>query len=371
MSHPAKNNSRNPNPDRNPNHVRNTNHPRPLIGVTMGDPRGIGAEVTVKALADPQLRSLARFVIFGTESILLKAAKRAGVAPFWFHRPYEDVGPIDSGVLVANFPRYDSISEEARPSVDGGEASIAYLDAAIEAAEAGVIQAIVTGPINKESWLAAGCTFPGHTEKLAAAFNAKRVTMMFEGGGLRVALASTHLPLFDLRNRFTIGLVFQPIDLLHTALQDWWGIEHPRIAVAGLNPHAGEAGRFGDEEERVIEPALTMARQAGIDVDGPFPGDTLFVDSVSRRYDGLVAMYHDQGLIPVKVLAFNSAVNITLGLPIIRTSVDHGTGFDIAGTNQADPGSMTHALRLAVQLACVAHPSCPVDSASSSSADST
>jgi len=172
-----------------------------------------------------------------------------------------------------------------------------------------------------------------------------------------VALASTHLGMFELRNKFTIGCVFQPIDLLHQALVNWFGIDRPRIAIAGLNPHAGEDGRFGDEEQRVIEPAMQMARNAGIDVEGPFPADTLFIPRRRSKYDGIVAMYHDQGLIPVKMLAFDTAVNVTLGLPIIRTSVDHGTALDIAGSNQADPGSMIEAIRMACYLAARARPS--------------
>jgi len=216
------------------------------------------------------------------------------------------------------------------------------------------VDAICTGPIHKTSWSLAGCRFAGHTEKLADAFHAKRVTMAFVGGGLRVALASAHIGLFELRNHFTIGMVFQPIDQLHDALLKWFGIPRPRIAVAGLNPHAGEDGLFGDEERRVIEPAMQMARNVGIDVEGPFPPDTLFLDHRRARYDGFVCMYHDQGLIPVKLLAFDRAVNVTLGLPTIRTSVDHGTAFDIAGTNQADPGSMREAVRLACRLSAIA-----------------
>ena len=238
----------------------------------------------------------------------------------------------------------------ARPTAEGGRASLQFVDEAVAAARNGQIQAIATAPIHKTSWQLAGCRFPGHTEKLADACKVKRVTMAFVGGGLRVALASTHLGMFELRNRFTIGLVFQPIDLLHTALTQWFGMDHPRIAVAALNPHAGENGQFGDEEGRVIEPAMQMARNAGIDVAGPFPADALFTPRQRNRYDGIVAMYHDQALIPVKMLAFDTAVNVTLGLPIIRTSADHGTAFDIAGTNAADPGSMKEALRLACQL---------------------
>jgi len=175
--------------------------------------------------------------------------------------------------------------------------------------------------------------------------------MMFDAGRLRVALASTHVGLFELRHRFTIGLVYQPIDLLDRALREWFGIDRPRLAVCALNPHAGEERRFGDEETRIIEPALTMAREGGCFVEGPFPADTLFRTAAEGKYDGVVAMYHDQALIPVKLLAFDRAVNVTLGLPIVRTSPDHGTAFDIVGSNQADPGSMRAAISLACRLA--------------------
>ena len=325
---------------------------KPLIGVTMGDPCGIGAEVIVKALADPEVRALGRFIIYGAAEVLETAADGAAIRPFWFHIAPGDSLRVDSGVVLVDLDEYAAgFWVNARPTAEGGKASLRFVDEAIEAAKHGVIDAVVTGPIHKVSWKLAGCRFPGHTEKFADAFNTKRFTMAFVGGDLRLALASAHLGLFELRNHFTIGLVFQPIDLLHDALRRWFGIEHPRIAVAGLNPHAGEEGRFGDEEQRVIEPAIQMARNAGIDVEGPFPADTLFTERRRSRYDGIVAMYHDQGLIPVKLLTFGMAVNVTLGLPIIRTSVDHGTAFDIAGTTAADPGSMKAAIRLACQCA--------------------
>lgn len=338
---------------------------KPLIGVTLGDPAGIGAEVIVKALADPAIRALGRFLIYGIEDVLAAAADAAGVRPFWFRAPLGESRRVDSGVVVADFDEYTSgFWVHARPTAEGGRLSLRFMDEAIEAARVREIDAIVTGPIHKVSWQLAGCRFPGHTEKLADAFHTDRVTMAFVGGGMRIALASAHLGLFELRNRFTLGLVFQPIDLLHDALTQWFDIERPRIAVAGLNPHAGEEGRFGDEEKRIIEPAMQMARNAGIAVDGPFPADTLFTPAHRGRFDGIVVMYHDQGLIPIKTLAFNSAVNLTLGLPIIRTSVDHGTAFDIAGTSAADPGSMKEAIRLAVRLACRrAAPPRPIPSA--------
>ena len=214
-----------------------------------------------------------------------------------------------------------------------------------------MLEGIVTAPICKESWCMAGFRYPGHTEKLAHAFQTRRVAMMFTGGRLRVALASIHEPLFELRNHFTIGNVFTPIDLMGEALSSWFGLEHPRIGVCGLNPHAGENGMFGDEEKRIIEPAIVMAREAGWYVEGPFPADTLFWRAAHGQFDGVVAMYHDQGLIPVKLLAFETACQMTLGLPIIRTSVDHGTAFDIVGQNSANPESMKSAIRLACELA--------------------
>jgi 4-hydroxy-L-threonine phosphate dehydrogenase PdxA len=168
-------------------------------------------------------------------------------------------------------------------------------------------------------------------------------------------LATVHVPLMGLWNKLNIGAVFQPIELVHEALVNWFGIEHPRIAVAGVNPHASENGQFGDEEERIVEPAILMARDQGINVTGPYPGDTVFLAARDGKFDAVVAMYHDQGLIPVKLLAFDRAVNVTLGLPIVRTSPDHGTAFDIVGRNRANPGSMRSAIELAIDLAVKRH----------------
>ena len=331
----------------------NSRNDRPLIAITMGDPGGIGAEVIVKALADSELRRSARFAIFGLHEIMSYAADQAEVMPYWFRIPHDEMSLIESGVVVADFDEYALFSPVLkRPTAESGHASMRFLDEAVSAVRFGKFNALVTGPISKTSWRMAGYKFPGHTEKLARALNVKRVTMMFAAGKLRIALASIHEALFELQNTFTIGKVFQPIDLLAEALRDWFGIESPRIAVAGLNPHAGEGGQFGDEESRIIEPAMVMARELGIDVTGPFPADTLFHQAIhTNKYDGIVAMYHDQGLIPVKMHAFNEAVNLTLGLPIIRTSPSHGTAFDIVGQNKADAQSMKVAIRLAIQLA--------------------
>lgn len=328
-------------------------HPseRPLIGITMGDPAGIGAEVLIKALADHSLRDQADFIIYGMLEHIEYAADLAELVPFWVRSPHETALETRAGVVIADFDEFSLGARPIRsPTAQGGRASMRFIEQAVSDLKSGGIEAVVTGPINKSAWHMAGYTFAGHTELLAKCFKSRRVTMMFTGGPLRVALASVHEPLFDLRNRFTIGLVFQPIDLLHDALRDWFDIREPKIAVASLNPHASENGRFGDEEARVIQPAIDMARHADIAVTGPYPADTLFRRAAQGEFDGVVAMYHDQALIPVKLLAFDQAVNLTLGLPIIRTSVDHGTAYDIAGKNRADPGSMKAAIRLAIDL---------------------
>lgn len=326
---------------------------KPLIGITLGDPLGVGPEVIVKALADPEVRSLARFVIFGLHDALELAADQAELPTLWWREPYDGAPRVRSGVLLADFDECvpPHINGTRGPDELAGRASFLFTDAAIGHLKSGTIDALVTAPICKQSWRLARYKFNGHTDLLAHRFHARHSAMMFVAGALRVALASDHIPLFELRNRFTIGLVHKPIDLLDRALREWFGIERPHIGVLGLNPHAGEGGLFGDDEQRIIEPALALARNANIHVSGPLSPDTAFTPEVLRGFDGLVAMYHDQGLIPIKLLAFHDAVNVTLGLPAIRTSPDHGTAFDIAGKNLADPRSMVAAIRLAVRLA--------------------
>ena len=310
-------------------------------------------------MADPAVRRLARFVIYGMNELLGYAADLAEIDPYWWRLQHDSsraAYDLVHDVVVLDYDEYSMLGQAIqRPTKQGGQASLRFLDDAVAAVtrargEPGHLDAIVTAPVCKESWSLAGCRFPGHTEFLAHRTKAKRVVMMFATPKLNVALATVHLPLMDIRNVLTIGCTFNPIDLGHRACQRL-GIAQPRIAVCGLNPHASENGQFGDEEKRVIQPAIEMAQHDGIDVHGPFPGDTIFRDAVAGRYDLVVAMYHDQGLIPVKLLAFDEAVNVTLGLPIIRTSVDHGTAFDIVGRNRADPSSMKAAIRLAVKLA--------------------
>ena len=332
---------------------------RPVVGITMGDPAGIGPEVVVKALADPKIRSLARFVIYGMNELMSYAADLAEIDTFWWRLQHDSpraAYDLVHEIVVLDYDEYSILGPAVhRPTKQGGQASLRFLDDAIvaamrPAASPGAIDAIVTAPICKESWRLAGCRFVGHTEMLAARTKTKRVAMMFVAPQLRVVLATEHIPLMDVRNQFTIGRVFEPIILGHEACV-FLGIPKPRIAVCGLNPHASENGLFGDEERRVIGPAIQMATNQDLDVTGPFASDTIFHEALRGKYDLVVAMYHDQGLIPVKLVAFDEAVNMTLGLPIIRTSPDHGTAFDIVGQNRVNTGSMKAAIRLASRLA--------------------
>ncbi len=326
---------------------------RPTIAITMGDPAGIGPEVIVKALADPILRHRARYIIYGMNELLAYAADLAEFDVFWWRD--QSNGRLRSyphDVVVVDYDQYSVLGSAIRaPSRIGGQASMRFCLDAIEAANLNIVDAVVTAPIAKESWKLAGYGYPGHTELFADRTNSRRFAMMFAGGPLKVVLATVHVPLNSLWGRLNIGAVFTPIELLHRALVDWFDIPAPHIAVAGLNPHASENGQFGDEEERIITPAIMMAREQGINVTGPYPPDTVFLQARDGRFDAVVAMYHDQGLIPVKLLAFDQAVNLTIGLPIIRTSPDHGTAFDLVGRNKANPGSMRAAIDMAINLA--------------------
>jgi 4-phospho-D-threonate 3-dehydrogenase / 4-phospho-D-erythronate 3-dehydrogenase len=330
---------------------------RPTIAITMGDPAGIGPEVIVKALADPVLRHRARYIIYGMNELLAYAADLAEFDVFWWRDQYNGrLRSYPHDVVVVDYDQYSMLGSAIRsPSKMGGEASMRFCLDAIEAAQKKVVDAVVTAPIAKESWKLSGHHYHGHTELFAHKTGARRHCMMFAGGPLKVALATVHIPLMGIWNKLNIGAVFSPLELLHDALVNWFDIPKPRIAVAGVNPHASENGQFGDEEERLISPAILMARDQGIDASGPHPPDTVFLAARDGRYDAVLAMYHDQGLIPVKLLAFDRAVNLTLGLPIIRTSPDHGTAFDIVGRNRAHPGSMRAAIEMAIDLATRRH----------------
>jgi 4-hydroxythreonine-4-phosphate dehydrogenase len=303
------------------------------IGVTLGDPTGIGPELVLDAALGDEL------VIYGDRRVLSEASAKLG-------KPLP--ARIEEVTTIAWTP--------GRPSDESGRAQIAYLEAAIADARAGKLDALVTAPIHKASCIAAGFAFPGHTELLAARFAVPRVTMMLAGPKLRVSLATIHCALAEVPQRLTSDGILGAIRHTAEALAARFGVARPRIAVAGLNPHAGEQGHFGDEETRLIAPAIARARAELPDcapdttIDGPSVPDAVFRAHLDGRYDAVVAMYHDQGLIPVKLVDFDEAVNVTLGLPIPRTSPDHGVAHDIAGTGRARSTSFAAALTMARRM---------------------
>jgi 4-hydroxythreonine-4-phosphate dehydrogenase len=315
---------------------------KPPIAISLGDPAGIGPEVVVRALA---VRPELDVRIFGDPVVLVRAAERAHVP-----RPNPDV------LRIITTLRPNEVTP-GQPNDASGRAQLAYLEAATNAVLAGEARALVTAPISKE-WIArAGFTFPGHTEYLAArAGVGSEFAMMLAGPALRVVVATTHIALRDVPTALTPEGIASTITLTATSLARQFRIAVPRVAVAGLNPHAGEAGRFGDEEKRLVEPAIAIARArlgaAGItaDVTGPHVPDVVFRQAAGGAFDAVIALYHDQGLIPVKLLHFDEAVNVTLGLPFPRTSPDHGTAFDIAAASKARPESFLAALDLAARL---------------------
>lgn len=327
--------------------------PSPLIAITMGDPAGIGPEIIVKAMGERTVFAQSHPVVLGDEGILSDAA-RWSKAPVKIKR----IESVEEGVFRRGtlnlIPVTDLSPEEVplgAPRSRGGAAAYRYIERGMELVQRGSVDALVTAPISKEALHAAGYPFPGHTELLAKMTGSRDQVMMLVGPRLRVALVTTHLPLRAVPAALSRERIRRTIEITSQGLKDYWGIQSPQLAVAGLNPHAGEGGIFGSEEQEVIIPAIEACRQKGMAVSGPLPADSLFFQAASGRYDAVVSMYHDQGLIPLKLLHFRDGVNITLGLPIIRTSVDHGTGYDIAGQGVADPTSLINAILLAAKMA--------------------
>jgi len=264
-----------------------------------------------------------------------------------------DVYPPNADVLPVFELSRLAVAERqpGRPTAAGGAASYRYVETGVRLALAGTLQGLVTAPISKAMWHAAGHTYPGHTELLAALTQTPEVRMMLVGQRLRVILVTTHVALARVPVVLSSEKILRTITMTAAHLSRFHGIATPRLAVAGLNPHAGENGAFGDEEERIIIPAVRQARAAGVDAYGPFPADSVFVRAVRGEFDGVICLYHDQGLIPLKLLSWEDGVNVTIGLPIVRTSPDHGTAFDIAGQGKADPRSLQAAISLAVAMA--------------------
>ena len=287
---------------------------KPRIAITVGDPAGIGPEIAIKAAEDPSVLAVCEPVLCGP------------------YLPDE----------IAGFAR-------GQVSAEAGQAAYFAVLEAVEYAVLNVVDAIATAPINKEAFAAAGLPWKGHTDLLKHLTGARHAVMLFSSEALRVVLATVHIPLAKVPRALTQELVEDVVGVTASEMPRF-GFPAPRIAIAGLNPHAGENGLLGAEDDRVLRPAIAALRERSIDVSGPFPADTIFLRAMKGEFDVVVACYHDQGLIPVKMAAFGKAVNVTLGLPIVRTSVDHGTAFDIAGQGIADPGSMIEAIKLAARL---------------------
>ncbi|MBN1917067.1 MAG: 4-hydroxythreonine-4-phosphate dehydrogenase PdxA [Verrucomicrobia bacterium] len=334
--------------------------PRQLrIGITMGDAAGIGPEVVVRALAGGRVPRGARLVLYGSPAVFDAAARHAAVdQDFTAVNTIQTATAVMHGMPCINPTRLKRAGAGmGRVEATLARAAMDCVSAAVADALAGELDAVVTAPINKLGLRRAGYAASGHTDFIAAEVGAAcggrtpNVAMLFVGGGLRVALVTIHEPLSNAIKLVTTRRVFTTIGLMRESLERDFGIASPRIGVCGLNPHAGESGLMGNEEGRRIVPAIRMARACGLDVQGPLPADTLIARHHAGEFDGVVAMYHDQGLIAVKLLAFHSGVNVTLGLPFVRTSPDHGTAYDIAPKFAANPGSMEAAIRLAARLA--------------------
>ena len=326
---------------------------KPIIAITMGDPAGIGPEIIAKALEPGDLLSFCVPLVVGNAAVMRKIASDLRI-------PVEvraidavrEADPAPGRVDVLNIGGMD-LSKHAWghpfPAMSG-TAVVEYIEKATELAMQRQTDAVVTAPISKEMMNAAGYAYHGHTELLASLTKTKNYGMMFVGGGLTLILTTIHHAIRDVPGLITRDRVLRTIRLANQAMKAF-GVEHPRIGVCALNPHAGEGGLFGNEDETEVLPAVRDARAEGMDVSDPLPADTLFYKARNKRYDLVVAMYHDQGLAPLKMVAFGNAVNITVGLPIIRTSVDHGTAYDIAGKGCADPSSLREAVKLAALMA--------------------
>jgi 4-hydroxythreonine-4-phosphate dehydrogenase len=323
---------------------------KPLIAVTMGDPAGIGGEVTLKALATFPKSSLSRYVVIGDFDYLHQLSKLFKIKISLTQiQKIEDARLLRHQVGVLDLGGAEKV-KMGQVSAACGVAAVDYIFEASKLALQGKVKAIVTAPISKEAIHKGGCVFPGHTELLAHLSKTKSFAMMMVGGPFKIVLQSIHVALKDSTRYVTPALVSEKLELTQKSLRQWFGIAKPRIAVAGVNPHAGENGAFGQEEIKILKPVIAKYQRKGLKVSGPHPPDTLYYWAAQGKYDAVLCMNHDQGLIPFKLLAFENGVNMTLGLPYVRTSPDHGTAFDIAGKGVAKPHSMIAALKLAEKL---------------------
>lgn len=324
----------------------------PVIGITMGDPAGIGGEVIIKSLKQKSITSRCRPIIIGDATYLKFLTQKLSLPlKITAIDKIKDRSSLPSGAIpVVDLKNLGNNKIKfGICNADYGKASYEYIVEGIKLASSGIVDALVTAPINKESISKAGVPYPGHTEILAHITKTKKFAMMLMGGNLKVVLVTRHIPLKDVAKVLTKEKVLTAIQLAHNAGR-YFNIPNPKIGVCGLNPHSGEGGTIGREEIQTIIPAIEKSRRAGINVTGSYASDTIFHKAINGDYDFVIAMYHDQGLIPLKTLYFDEGVNVTLGLPFVRTSPDHGTAYDIAGKGIASSKSMEEAIKLAIKM---------------------
>lgn len=329
------------------------------LALTLGDPAGIGLDITLLAFLAREHEDLPPFVLLGDQRVLERRAEVLGLSvPMeTIGRPSEAAEIFSRALPVLPLPVPVAVAA-GKPDARAMGAVTASIETAVELVRGGEARAVVTNPISKSHLYQAGFVFPGHTEYLAALAAGDdrhpHPVMMLASDTIKVVPATIHIPLKDIPKALTQDLLSKTIAITERDMRHRFGLARPRLAVTGLNPHAGEDGRLGREETDIIAPAIEAAREAGLDVSGPYPADTLFHAAARERYDVAICMYHDQALVPFKTLAFEDGVNVTLGLPFVRTSPDHGTAFDIAGTGRANPRSLIEALRLADRMTAAA-----------------
>lgn len=321
---------------------------KPVIGISTGDPNGIGYEIIIKALADNRLFEMMTPVVYGLAKVASYHKKTTNLTDFNFHLLKKAENLHTKKPNLVNLHDNEMRVDLGKPTNVSGEQAFLSLEAATEDLKKGVINALVTGPINKKNIQSDHFHFPGHTEYLANKFNAPNHLMLMVSNNLRIGVITGHVPIKEVASILSIDLILHKIEILHKSLLSDFGIRTPRIAILGLNPHAGDDGLLGDEENTVIKPAIEKAKEKGFLAFGPYPADGFFGSSGYLKFDGILAMYHDQGMLPFKTLSFESGVNFTAGLPVIRTSPAHGTAYDIAGKDKASADSF----RAAMYLAC-------------------
>ncbi|CAM3887386.1 4-hydroxythreonine-4-phosphate dehydrogenase PdxA [Aquirufa aurantiipilula] len=327
----------------------NTN--KPLIGISLGDYNGIGPEIILKALGSPRILKWCTPVIYGSKKVLDFYRQKLELKD-WSIKIVDNLNQVQEGqsYLVKAWDDKDTMVEPGKVTQEAGKAAFDCLEMAIKDLDRGLLSALVTAPINKHNIQSEAFSFPGHTEYLTERFDAKSSLMMMVSDNLRMGVATGHLPLQEVSNALNAQLLKDKISLFLKSLKEDFSIDKPKLAVLGLNPHAGESGLLGKEELEIIQPVIDEFRSKGNLVFGPYPADGFFGKAQFKEFDGVLGMYHDQGLIPFKYIAFDTGVNFTAGLPIIRTSPDHGTAYDIAGKNEADPSSFMNAIFLAMDL---------------------